>query len=801
MKKVYQKKPTTGITRNFSVFILFIIIFLSCLALFSEHNQLQIQSLLKQQQRTLDRNELLINLVRGIGFNGVIHHFKNFVIRGQLDYQKKAENEFLIIDGILRQYRLLDLTEGEKDALLQVEFVLKQYQQNIVITQRHYLTHKNPIISEIDYLVRVDDKPLVDGLLFLNKIAKEYNGYKAFPLLKNKSINPDFLILLIELLILFFIFTIAVSLFYMIRKYKQGVGGNSQFIKLLQEDKWNNQQLLLSRTEELDEELKKNEGLYSELKLSAAAFEANEAIIITDTSLKILKVNKTFCRITGYNNKEILGKTPRILQSGTHDKLFYKQVWQQISETGVWAGEVVDRKKDGELFMAWLSISAITNSLGEVIYYLAHLNDMTTYSKTRAALNRRLKVETVVAEVAIKALETEFDMVDKSIDECLMLLGVDLLADRSYLFSLASDGSTMSNTHEWCEENIEPQKDLLKDMSVSPLSWSMGILLRNGIFKVDDVDDLPLEAEAEQMEFRSQGIQSILLIPIMDGNKLTGFFGFDRVKEKRSWRKEDVTLLKVVAEIFYLVQHRYRIERENKNHLQETKKLLVEKTKLFDQNRELTLGIIRAQEKERHFLAQELHDELGQIVTGIRTNTHYLQKVFDKGDMTEVKNGVAQIENLSVKAISRLRLTTRKIRTATLDQLGLLSAIKELADDWGENNIEASIELNLSDELGEITEDVMITVYRAVQESLTNISKYAQACQVNVTLERITRDSGNLLHLTVLDDGVGGVDTEKVSTGIGLLGMRERVLALDGDIYVSQGEGASGTCISIYIPI
>lgn len=97
------------------------------------------------------------------------------------------------------------------------------------------------------------------------------------------------------------------------------------------------------------------------LRIAAMAFETHLGMIITDARGAILKVNRTFTAITGYTQEEVVGRNPRLWSSGKHDGRFYRRMWRAIHETGSWQGEIWNRRKDGELYLQWLTISAVRN--------------------------------------------------------------------------------------------------------------------------------------------------------------------------------------------------------------------------------------------------------------------------------------------------------------------------------------------------------------------------------------------------------------------------------------------------------
>lgn len=113
------------------------------------------------------------------------------------------------------------------------------------------------------------------------------------------------------------------------------------------------------------------------LALAASVFtEAKESILITDASGQIVQVNKAFTDITGYNAEEVLGKNPKILQSGYHDKAFYQAFWAQLLTQGHWSGEIWNRRKNGEIYAELETISAVKNDKNETHHYVSLASDI-----------------------------------------------------------------------------------------------------------------------------------------------------------------------------------------------------------------------------------------------------------------------------------------------------------------------------------------------------------------------------------------------------------------------------------------
>ena len=113
-------------------------------------------------------------------------------------------------------------------------------------------------------------------------------------------------------------------------------------------------------------------------RLTAQMYDpSREAMVITDPENRIVSVNSSFTRLTGYAPEEVIGQNPRILQSGKHDKEFYRQMWDSILTLGHWRGDIWDRRKDGTFYPKFLAITAVRNGSGDIVNYSAIFYDVT----------------------------------------------------------------------------------------------------------------------------------------------------------------------------------------------------------------------------------------------------------------------------------------------------------------------------------------------------------------------------------------------------------------------------------------
>ena len=132
--------------------------------------------------------------------------------------------------------------------------------------------------------------------------------------------------------------------------------------------------------------LRQRERAEQDLRLAATAFETHEAIVITDQRGIIQRVNKAFTRITGYDSEEVVGKTPRILKSGRQTREFYRQMWEALNNEGYWQGEIWNKRKNGEVYPEWETITAVKNEHGEITHYVATFQDITERKQSEARI-------------------------------------------------------------------------------------------------------------------------------------------------------------------------------------------------------------------------------------------------------------------------------------------------------------------------------------------------------------------------------------------------------------------------------
>jgi PAS domain S-box-containing protein len=258
--------------------------------------------------------------------------------------------------------------------------------------------------------------------------------------------------------------------------------------------------------------------------------------------------------------------------------------------------------------------------------------------------------------------------------------------------------------------------------------------------------------------------------PTIDAKgRLVGFTGIDR----------DITERKQAEEAL-------KISRKN---------LLEE----YNQRKILSKRLIDLLERDRHYIAMELHDNIGQILTALKINLEIIDDKLKPTD-TELGSLIKTARKRAKQAIEDLNIIAQGLMPGILDALGLVSSLRTLLDEFREYT-DLKIDFFNRNVPKRFDQEKELAIYRIVQEALNNIIKHAKAKNIYVSLLK----KGNVLFLSVEDDGVGfDQDKEmKISKGkgpVGLVIMRERAMQLDGELTIESKMG-KGTHLLVEIPI
>ena len=227
----------------------------------------------------------------------------------------------------------------------------------------------------------------------------------------------------------------------------------------------------------------------------------------------------------------------------------------------------------------------------------------------------------------------------------------------------------------------------------------------------------------------------------------------------------------------------------------------IQNTWLFDQVRlgneqlhALSHRLMNLQEQERIHLSRELHDESSQILAGLMVRLGLLER--DARSPELMAEHIAELKRIVTEVLNNLRNLAVKLRPASLDHLGLITALKQYVQEYS-HQYHLTVQFDAEDIKSiRLPQELETALYRIVQESLTNVALHARAGRVDILLNR----RGDCLVMTIEDDGIGfDVNPLTHENGLGLFGMRERVEMLGG-VFLIESSPGKGTTISIEVP-
>ena len=212
--------------------------------------------------------------------------------------------------------------------------------------------------------------------------------------------------------------------------------------------------------------------------------------------------------------------------------------------------------------------------------------------------------------------------------------------------------------------------------------------------------------------------------------------------------------------------------------------------RLEAERRRASSAALVAQEEERARVARDLHDEVNQSLTGLLLRLEAARKKAPP----ELAGELAEIRALANQALQELLALARQLRPTALDDLGLKAALSSHVEELGRQSGIAA-EFESAGDISSVPHDVQVVAYRVAQEALSNATRHSGASNVWV---RLARDNGSV-ELTIADDG-RGFTFDQASRGLGLSGMRERALLVNGDLQV-ESRPQVGTSVRLRVPI
>ena len=191
--------------------------------------------------------------------------------------------------------------------------------------------------------------------------------------------------------------------------------------------------------------------------------------------------------------------------------------------------------------------------------YSGAVFDINSRIKSKESIRHKLEIEEVLLEISNMFIVPA--NLERDINVALEKIGLLCGAGRSYIFLIRENGTIFDNTHEWCAEGVEPEKNNLQNVPCKECPWWMNKLSNDEVLHIPNVLALPPEAAVEKEVLGKQGIKSLIVLPLYVGGKLAGFMGMDNVVNTGSWGKDNVSILRIAVNLMGMGIQRKRAEK------------------------------------------------------------------------------------------------------------------------------------------------------------------------------------------------------------------------------------------------
>jgi len=529
---------------------------------------------------------------------------------------------------------------------------------------------------------------------------------------------------------------------------------------------------------------------------------AHDAIILRDPQDAILFWNHGAEELYGWTRDEAVGQCSHTLLH-TQFPQPLETMEAEVLRTGYWEGELIQARQDGAPLVV---DSRWTMSQDEhASSVIMEINSDITIHK-QVERSRRLLAE------AEQALEASLDPTTQWTNIAQVV--VPLLADWCVVY-ITQEGQSI---HPVAIAHADPQKkalvdDLRRRYPPTPdAPRGVAQVLRTGQpeFYPETSDELlaAIARDAKELELaQSLGLKSVMIVPLATrGHTLGALTLVVSGESERQYTADDLALAKELAQRAALAVDNAQLYTQAKQLNAELEERVSQRTaELLEANAQLQASqaqLLRmahheqtAREEERSRLARELHDELGQNLTGLKMDLAWLQEHVDPTQEDLLQRFEAMFSLLDA-TIQNVRRIATELRPGILDDLGLLAAIEWLLQEF-EKRSAIRCQFTSNVEKVALDADGITVLFRILQEALTNVARHSGATQVEVSLDQ----GQDTISLRVQDDGRGILESEvDGSKSYGLLGMRERVYLRSGEFNI-RGTPGQGTRVVIRLPL
>lgn len=323
-------------------------------------------------------------------------------------------------------------------------------------------------------------------------------------------------------------------------------GSKLDIIKTVNEKKIGNKTYLIENIIDITDRTSIEKELFdSESKFRNIFESIDDLYYQTDLEGTLTLLSPSVYELTGWKEEELIGKKSTYVYKNPSDRdtlLAALKMQGYIKDY-----ELLLKKKDNSDIPVSLTGSLIFDEKGNPVGVRGLLRDITKRKHAEEIQAYFQKFRSILLQISERFVSFSVDKLDTLFDTVLMEIGKFLNIDRSYIFIIDWQQSTLSNTNEWCAEGISVQKDSLQDIPLAALPEWMAELEAFKTIHIPSVANLPKSWSNVKEVLESQQIQSLVVVPLAKNNNLLGFIGFDSVLMERYWHEEEIGLLGILA--------------------------------------------------------------------------------------------------------------------------------------------------------------------------------------------------------------------------------------------------------------
>ncbi|MGD9971710.1 MAG: PAS domain S-box protein [Desulfatirhabdiaceae bacterium] len=513
---------------------------------------------------------------------------------------------------------------------------------------------------------------------------------------------------------------------------------------------------------------------------------AVEGIFETSLQGQPLTVNPAMARILGYDSPgEFTSKIGDVGRQLYVDPDKRSELLRLIEELDVVRDfECEFLQRDGAKIWASISVRRVCGPDGKTLCYSGFLEDITAHKQVQEAFAEQLRFERMASDLSADFVKLSLDDIDSEINRGLRLITEFFDADRCSIGVFSEDGAQLVRAFDYHATGAEPAPE---SVSKEQMPWYMAQLIRGNPVVMNRVEDFPPEAQDERRFCLAKGMKSLLSLPLISRGKTLGSCAIVSAHSERVWPEHLFHRFRLVSDLFASVLERKKAEeasRQSDRILQQSEHDL----------RLLAGRLIHNQEEERSRLARELHDDLVQRLAVFAIDVGRLELEL-KDQPADTREKLGEMKKNIVKISGDVHNLSRRLHPSILDDLGLIRAIESQCIEFSKRE-GTDVVFSHENIHSAIPKDISLSLYRIIQEGLSNISKHACADHISISLHGNDHD----ILLSIQDDGIGFDSAAiKGKPGLGLSSIRERVRLFHGEHAIDPQPG-KGTRITVRVP-